>query len=95
MAVKPLERPLRVPREDGAEREAAFIRLKEREGRMGMKAKEDRASRARQSKVRREEVAWRAIVYFQLMGCCVVCYVIYGGGMEGGDGEVDGEATRE
>jgi len=64
MAVRPLERPLRVPREDGAEREAAFIRLKEREGRIGMKAKEDTASRARQRRVRMEEVAWRAIVLF-------------------------------
>jgi len=61
MAAKPLERPLRVPREEGAESEAAFIWLKEREGRIGMNAKEDRANRARQRRVRMEE-AWRAIV---------------------------------
>jgi hypothetical protein len=65
MAAKPFERPLRVPREEGAEREAAFIWLKEREGRMGMKAKEERANRARHRMVSREE-AWRAIIYLLL-----------------------------
>lgn len=51
IAVSPLERPLGL-REEGPESVAARILLKERAGRTGMKATEERVMSTRQTKVK-------------------------------------------